>query len=407
MLLLSLLYLAPPAWGVEFLVTGEFQGEIRPCGCSKAGERGGIERLSSYFKTKGPKGWLWLDLGNFAVEPTDQGELKNDLFYKLYRQHRLFAMLPGPREFAMGKRGIAKRRLPFLLTNHQGELAYTERIKHKEGWQFFGFLSPELLSLGVHKTDLLEGVGAFLARAKTLRSKEWRGVLLFRGNPKELELIQGSGLFEVILPANQAKSEETQQLEFELAQQKFFSPPLQGQGVLELNPESQGAGRVAWLGPQTPLDPTWAKDFAQYDKKVETLFLSSLASQAKLGDKRVYKGTGYCVNCHQAQGEAFEQSKHAHAFDSLEKAGRAHDPDCIVCHTQGYNKGGFLSTELTPNLVHLGCENCHGLAPEGHEKDLEYKKNRKPVTQLVCKGCHYGSHDPRFSFETAYPKIKH
>ena len=402
----AFLSLSPSAFGLDLLVTGEMAGEIRPCGCSVEGQRGGIERLSAYLKSQKSKTRLWVDLGNYTVEPTAQGVLKNNLYTKLFRENRLFALLPGPNEFSTGKRGIAKRRAPYLLTNHQGVMAYTERVKHRSGWQFFGYLSPSYLSRGSHQSRLLENPATFLERVKKLRSKEWKGALLFRGSRDELLQFEASGLFGVILVANLAKSDKEQVLRFKTSKGEYHSPPLQGQGVLRYNLDHL-SGQTAWLGPKSPLDPAWKKPFADYDKKVENLFMDFLAKQGKGRDKRVYKGSAYCITCHKQAGDVWLKTQHAQAYSSLENAGRQHDPDCIGCHTQGFRKGGFLSKELSAGLENVGCENCHGLTPEGHGQDKEYKAKRKRVSPLICKSCHMGNHSPRFRFETYFQKIKH
>ncbi|MDT8447672.1 MAG: cytochrome c family protein [bacterium] len=408
LLLISLCFWSLGADALELRVTGQILGEIRPCGCEPGQEKGGIERLATYLKEHLGKDRLWVDLGNYAVEPNPQGQLKNALFLKLFRQQRLFAMLPGPAEFSMGKRGIAKNRLPYLLTNHKGELAFTERIKHRGGWKFFGYLSPELLSQGTHKTQLLDGPQALIKRVRGLKSAEWKNLLLFRGNAAELQQLTDSGLFDQILVANQAILEEKQTFEETAGGKKWPKPPIKGQGVLRLDLGAvQQKPTIDWLDNTVANDSSWAKDFKDYDKKVEGLFMAFLESQSAKPDKRVYKGSAYCVNCHPKAGKAWADSDHSKAFSVLEAAGRQYDPDCIVCHVQGMRKGGFLSKELTPELQNVGCENCHGVVAEAHAQDAEFKKNRKPVTERVCTTCHQGSHSPKFRFETYYPKIQH
>lgn len=402
-----LLLWAPSALALELRVTGQILGEIRPCGCEPGEEKGGIERISTYMNQQLSKEVLWVDLGNFSVPPTPQGDLKNGLFAKLFRQHRLFALLPGPAEFSQGKRGIAKVRLPYLLTNRKGELAYTERIKHRGGWKFFGYLSPAQLSQGSHQTQLLEGPQAMLERVERLKSPEWKNLLLFRGPQEELEELVSSGLFDAVVVANDAEKEELQRFEATAAGQSFAQPPIKGQGVLALDLSRQEQKRIDWLNNHIPSDPKWAKDFKTYDQKVEELFMAFLQTQEDEPDKRVYKGSAYCVNCHPKAGQVWQKSEHASAYEALESAGRQFDPDCIGCHVQGFRKGGFVSKEKTPELQHVGCENCHGPVPESHAQDPDYSARRKPVGERVCKTCHYGTHSPKFRFETYNPQIQH
>jgi Cytochrome c554 and c-prime len=110
-------------------------------------------------------------------------------------------------------------------------------------------------------------------------------------------------------------------------------------------------------------------------------------------------GSNECKRCHANEWAIWSKTKHAHAFDTLEKAVkptlRQFDPECIVCHTigfkyhEGYNQlplakskdlkdmnaapAAFRDALKAHNaeLKNVGCESCHGPASAhaDHPKD--------------------------------------
>ena len=120
--------------------------------------------------------------------------------------------------------------------------------------------------------------------------------------------------------------------------------------------------------------------------------------------KRVYKGAEACVTCHQHQGKVWNKTRHAKAFESLKAVGKQYDPECIRCHVVGFKSRGFISEKTTPGLKGVQCENCHGVY-RPHEKG--WPERREKLDRMVCKGCHIGSHSPKFKFSKYYPKIAH
>ena len=119
--------------------------------------------------------------------------------------------------------------------------------------------------------------------------------------------------------------------------------------------------------------------------------------------------------------ESLEKSRHAHAFATLKKEGKHFDPECLECHVVGLKPWqppedtdpqfkkweglvGFLSPELTPHMMNVQCENCHG--PRGRICWTRIRSFRFPTPE-TCVSCHHGSHSPLFDFEKYWPKIQH
>lgn len=167
-----------------------------------------------------------------------------------------------------------------------------------------------------------------------------------------------------------------------------------------------------------------------------------------------YVGSDACKACHAAEHAVWAKSQHGHALDTLENVAkrpslRNYDPECVVCHTVGFEyETGYVDSKKTPDLKHVGCENCHGPA-SGHVANpkaanlvalmspwkragggnlpaalikkmaetppVDRGKIRvEPADQLMvniaaatCGKCHDPDNDPHFDFYTYWPKVNH
>lgn len=116
-----------------------------------------------------------------------------------------------------------------------------------------------------------------------------------------------------------------------------------------------------------------------------------------------YVGSAACSECHEEEYGRFTQySKKAKSWDSVAvmapKLTKAEQQECYECHTTGYNKGGFVSYEETPELSDVGCESCHGPGAahaEAGEPDLI---RRKPDPK-ECVVCHSPTRINTFGFK--------
>ncbi|MEM7247242.1 MAG: multiheme c-type cytochrome [Acidobacteriota bacterium] len=113
-----------------------------------------------------------------------------------------------------------------------------------------------------------------------------------------------------------------------------------------------------------------------------------------------------CRACHVQEYLAWEGSKHAHAMETLVKAGSEFTPDCTSCHSTGFGQeGGFLSLSETRQLADVQCEACHG--PGREHAASGGRVEMGPVGEAGCVGCHDPDNSPEFDFATYWPKIAH
>ena len=111
-----------------------------------------------------------------------------------------------------------------------------------------------------------------------------------------------------------------------------------------------------------------------------------------------FVGSETCSGCHSNMHQAWSETRHAKALETLEAIGQGSNPECVGCHTVGFGQeGGFVDRATTNALAGVGCEACHGDAAT-HAANASDKSLRPTVniSSSVCAGCHTGSHHPNF-----------
>jgi Cytochrome c554 and c-prime len=122
-----------------------------------------------------------------------------------------------------------------------------------------------------------------------------------------------------------------------------------------------------------------------------------------------YVGSGACGGCHVAQLNQWNSTGHAHAWETLVKAGRERDAECFSCHATGASdpKGPQSPGEVGP-LINVGCESCHGPG-RAHVASPGTVDMVKTPEAGTCKSCHDGVRDEgrAFSMDTHLPRVRH
>ncbi|HKB08892.1 MAG TPA: multiheme c-type cytochrome [Candidatus Polarisedimenticolia bacterium] len=118
-----------------------------------------------------------------------------------------------------------------------------------------------------------------------------------------------------------------------------------------------------------------------------------------------YTGSDRCAVCHEQAFAVWGKSGHAHAFQTLVTAHQEFNPQCLGCHTIGFNrKGGYQNPQATPNLVNVGCESCHGPSSL-HPGPNEAGYGKTEVSS--CVTCHTKENSPDFVPAEYIPKVIH
>ncbi len=120
-------------------------------------------------------------------------------------------------------------------------------------------------------------------------------------------------------------------------------------------------------------------------------------------EKNAYSGADLCMVCHPGQHETWSLTSHAYAFETLLEHGEDRNPECLRCHTVGFEKpGGYAAASRQSWLEGVQCENCHGRGGP-HQSPEFLVKGFEPI----CADCHDATHSLRFNFGERLPLVSH
>jgi len=158
-------------------------------------------------------------------------------------------------------------------------------------------------------------------------------------------------------------------------------------------------------------DPTVAEQVAAYKRSVEEYRLAQRAQfprdQGSLEEE--FLGEDSCKKCHQTAFETYARSAHASAFTPLRGKGMNFEPECLSCHTTGYQfHNGYDEGQGRNRLTNVQCEACHSYGTQ-HERSGKWAAQ----AENSCLQCHDLSNSPHaddgyeFDYATYWEKIAH
>jgi hypothetical protein len=365
---------------LNVLYTGAIDGELEPCGCSPKTDFGGLARTSGYILRNGAglSPYVLIDAGNFSGKDSEQGRLKVEAAMKAFTtmKYDAVAFMKNEKSFPPDFFASLVRRheVPFVSDASPFERSVTVSRGHLDVHISSGLDGPEEDKLNILVTDksvadlkTAEGWAVIISSSGEIIDQPLKpdGPIIVSGYPKGKRL-----------------------------------------GILTLHVDEKGKvtnfkHRFEALGPDIQEDEMVRKVLDDYDTRVAAL----MKDTERLPAGTTYVGVSKCGECHQTYVESWEKTKHAKAFASLEKVGKAADPECIVCHTVGFGeKGGFYTIDTTPQLANVQCEECHGLDRE-HMNNFE--RPMRPVTESVCLKCHTKDNSPEFNYAVYLKKVIH
>ena len=138
-----------------------------------------------------------------------------------------------------------------------------------------------------------------------------------------------------------------------------------------------------------------------------------------------YVGNTQCKACHAPAYDFWKKTNHSHALETLQKANKDFDQDCVGCHVVGYNKpGGSVigklsykvkldgKLEIEKDLADVGRENCHGpgsrhveAAMFGKGQPKDFIKSSTIDEKTCMTSCHVPDHSPRFNYDVYRAQI--
>lgn len=171
-------------------------------------------------------------------------------------------------------------------------------------------------------------------------------------------------------------------------------------------------------GPAKPMKALIEDEFRDQLKTLKTV--ENFPRHAFVNGSRdaSFLGAESCKNCHPNTFTRWSTTKHALAFQSLERDPKPNvifDAECITCHTTGFEyTSGWKSPEATPFLKGNQCENCHGPGSR-HASDpdnLDFRGAMKLTAEQadktrLCLRCHDEDNSPHFDFAKYWGQVIH
>ena len=440
-------------------------GYLEPCGCSQD-QLGGLPRAAEVLRRIRAEGApvLFVAGGDLLFEspPTPetraQDELKARTLAQALRKMQLAAAVPGERDLFLGEGFLASTRLPFRRGARVGKVGFgllgdvppapiRIGVVHEGGTR--GALPRAeaahqdgiALLFGSHRDSLLDDDAnrAVLDAPVPVVQVRPRGQSLAR-----VDLFLRGDLRRpfAVLPGASQRDEEialdehrrdayARRREEALAAGQVELARALAQKAAELDgrvralrdaplpapPSDRPSLRVSFvpLGPSLPEDREVRAIITRYYGEVARRNLAEAkASGRPCPDPRrgtaAYVGVDdlppggsrACQMCHPTAYEQWKGTPHARAYDTLARAKRQFDLDCIACHVTGWKgPGGPCTVAATEGRRDVQCESCHGPASL-HAVDPPGHIVRDPG-EAGCTACHTPENSTHFEW-TAYRK---
>lgn len=345
---------------LEIIYFSNRQGEIEPCGC-QTGQIGGLDRMVNHLrKYPPPPAHVLVDAGDtyFSLPEVpeiriEQEKARAGLIAEAYRLVKLDAATLGERDLSAGVPEFVS-----LLSRSGAELVSANvnpqageplpakpfRIIERGGWRvgISGVTAVDVLSgvAGVKATPPLEALKTTVAELK----KEKPDVIILLshlGLAADRELAE-TGLVDIIVGSHSMD---------------FIARPEVIKKTIIVQPDIEGRqiGRMMWTGSDlakmemtsVELDSRFdganeiTKAMKQYREKVRKLAFTPKPATKAAAKPAPVSGPFVahpfqCRSCHEPQYEFWAKTKHSSAYLVLFAKNQHFNPECISCHSLGF-----------------------------------------------------------------------
>ena len=404
------------------IVSGDTAGWIVPCGCTSK-QFGGLPRRATCAKHLAQQGGVLLvDAGGAAAGTSPYDRLK---FEAIARGEVLMGTAAhniGASEAALGPSALRqvaeKTGLPLISANtHDREgkpLGESFRVVELNGRRIavIGVLDPryatDQIDVSPPRTAVLDTMAAIeepCDAVVVLAYLPEDALREFAETLPEVDLVVGGPTGQPIKPTR-------------LGPTLLASATYQGKFLAAFTEDATQKAR-SWQGRIVELDESFEDDPDQVEnlkhyyallnehdfRPDQTSFDPSLPKAVPAGF--TVAGAKRCAECHEEEYAVWHDSKHRHAWASLENKGAHVDPDCQRCHVTGYGQpGGFTSLAQKGTRINVGCESCHGPS-KAHCDDEKIHTAYYGQQKNHCQTCHDRENSPEFDFETYWAKMRH
>jgi hypothetical protein len=424
-LLLTLLATSVYAEPLTVIYSGNLDGELEPCGCTVEGDFGGIKRRASVLdsmRDQHPEPVV-ISSGGLITSQRVIDRIKSEYILKGFTALDYDAIGLQWQDLSYGLEFATQFDLPWVLSNGaRSSIARVQPITRSLDGRFvvlkvFSWLNPDDSPMRLMHTDHVLVQADPEALMGKIRQADRQGGVTVLTTSLPLATVQKKFDLEAIDILLVRASYETFGAPRQVDKTLVLQPGSSGLYIARVDLEIDHKGDIRqWEHKVIPLSQSvpdaqrmnpW---YDEYNATVEQNYLKrvEIRKQHESGAS-VFSGESKCKTCHPVQHEVWRQSKHAGAYKHLESVNKAYDPECVVCHTVGFNKpGGFLDKLITPHLAGVQCESCHGPG-KGHAQSAGRQPlaNRLWPKERMCAQCHVKNHSPSFSIDTYWPKIAH
>lgn len=436
---------------IEWLAFGDLRGHLEPCGCDPNSDLGSVQRLDAYLRRERMlhSHVQLFHLGNdFTNQKNDLSKRKDKAIAEAIKLMAPTASLLNRQELMRIPAGLPE--LPYVISNFDGKLPPQAKEQIIVGDEMiFGFVESFRGFSGLQPFS-----SNWLKKIKSIKSPAFR-ILLFSGSSATLVKISNSSVFDVIIASNtlpegkdfgdEERREPSRLIAHRDSKQEILMVPVGGQGVIRspalqivapalpvssllAKPTIAESGKLL-LGASESLTPVipnnrvfvkWLDPTEQVGVSQEILSVidkyrnASNAAMQELIKTRAsdlatssFIGAEACQSCHAGAFKQWQNSKHAHAIQTIKTASRDSDPECVSCHVVGFSaKGGFASETASPHLANVQCESCHGPRRD-HVKNPSVKSKSERKAKDACAECHTPPHSPRYNFPEYWKRVEH
>jgi len=407
----------------SFLISGDTNGWIVPCGCTTK-QSGGLLRRGTMAKEMGENSTYVLDVGGAAAGKSDYHQTKLEAILKGEKKMGLMAHNIGASEAAFGASTLREIQnsvgIEFLSTNvldEDGSLVgvpatFAEKSGDGDGYRIavLGVLDPKFKADGLRIKDPHQ---AILDQLDKPEMEKVDGIIVLAYMPREALFELAKQLPEVDAVIGGPTGQTIQPTK--VGATLVASSTNKGKFVVQLFPDLNPGGE--WSARIVEVDETLADDEEQvanlsdyHDELAKKDFSSDstgLTDQIRIHSESgdAFVGNATCQKCHVDDCSHYTSTKHAIAWKTLEDKRSHVDPYCQQCHTTGYgSNAGFVSVSKSPKLFNVGCESCHGPS-SAHVADVKTRTTFNAKDQ--CLQCHDRENSPLFQYDEYWKKILH
>ena len=425
-ILFSIAFANSPAMATEenkltLVYTGNLNGELEPCGCTKEGDLGGIRRQATMLARlrKQAPGLFLISSGGLLANDSATDRIKNKYILKGIHKHNYDAIGVQARDLVFGPNLLLSEPLPWVASNQMDDrFKFSRKITHNQvTLELFSWMAanntqlPQMQGKHAQAGISIKQLSSNIRQAKQLG---YVTVLATTQTLAQLNKVLDLQYIDILLI--EAAHEVYGQAQ-RVGQTLVLQPGSRGMRLglvkLQLNKHRRIQSyqhQIIELPTSIPEATDYATWYENYNAELKQDYLKRVElRKATDTGNNPYSGAEKCQACHQQTFQRWQQSQHAQAFASLEKVRKSFDPNCIGCHTVGFDKsGGFMDEHITPQLMHVQCESCHGAAGK-HVSTAGNTPtpNKQWSKEKICRQCHIGSHSPSFTVKQYWPKIKH